>query len=137
MAKQDQAGADAAPAVEVDARGQSTLPLDGQNYLQRPSHEAILAIERELGPLFGLSLQATHGNLTLDQMSVVAAEFMKAVHRSDPESGADYRAPSPAKLSKLIYEAGAPRICARLAVILTGAVNGGYTAEGEAKAGTP
>lgn len=124
-------------APEVDVRGQLTIPLDGQEYLLRPSYEAIIAIERQLGPLYNLATAAARGDLTLDQMGVCVAELMKAQGRADAEASADYRDPKPEKLAKLIYAEGAPKICARLAVLFTAAVTGGYTPEGEAKAGTP
>lgn len=133
MVTKKKAGADEAPAT-LDVSGQITVPLDGQDYLLRPSYEAILAIERELGPLFGLAHRATLGQLTAEEQAVCVAELMKAHGRADKEASADYRDPKPKRIGELIYEAGLPRICARLGVLLAGALNGGYDAAGEAKA---
>jgi tail tube GTA-gp10-like protein len=141
MAAKKQAAAAASseappPEPAVDFRGQVSLPLDGQDLMLRPSFEAIAAIEHQLRPLFDLAQDATRGQLTLEEMGVIAAECMRAYGRAYPEDPliTVYRGASSEKLSRLIYEAGGPKTCARIMVLLVGALNGGYTAEGEAKA---
>lgn len=122
----------------VDARGQIALPVAGQNYILRPSMEAIEAIERELRPTYQLATDASRGALMLSEMAIICAEFMRAYGKANPDDplATDYKGAQAENLAPLIYEAGIPIVCARLMVILVGALNGGYTAAGEAKAGT-
>lgn len=132
--------ADEAPdEPKLDVRGQLPMPLGGEDYLLRPSFEAVLEIERNLRPAFELAQDAMRGALTLEEMAVCVVAMMKAQGKTLPDNDPQasvYRAASVDQIGRLIYEAGGPRICARLMVVLTGCVNGGYTAEGEAKAGT-
>lgn len=121
----------------IDSRGRLALPLQGVDYWLRPSWEAIQAIEDQLGRnTLELAGAATGGTLSTAAMGVIAAEMMKAEAREDPEKGASYRAASPKRLAEMIYEEGTPAIMARIAIILLGAVTGGYTASGEPKPAT-
>lgn len=132
-------GDPSAAEASLDTFGQMTLPIGGEEYRLRPSFEAINAIEEELGrSLYDLSQGAARGALSVREMGVIAAEMMKAQGKTlgakDP-AALDYQGAKPDRVARLIYEAGAPKICARLMVVLVGALNGNYTAEGEAKAG--
>ncbi len=125
--------------IELDVRGQITAPLGGAEYVLRPSEESILAIEQETGlSLFDLAGLAANGRLTLAQMGVCVSAMMRAHGKANPDdpNRTTYLAANPEKIRGLIYEAGTPRIMARLAVILSGAVAGGYTSLGEVKAAT-
>jgi hypothetical protein len=131
--------AEAADTPSVDTHGQITLPLGGYDYVLRPSIEAIEAIERQLRPLAQLEADAAGFSLPIRDMAVIAAEMMRAhaVAKPNDPKVASYKGADPDKLVKLIYEEGAPKVCVRLYVVLSGALSGGYTATGEAKAGTP
>ena len=123
----------------VDTQGQITVPLDGRNYVLRPSFEAIASIERKLGrSLYELSGQALRGVLTIDDMAVVVSEMMRAYAKAHPETEeiTTYRSVKVERVAEMIFEAGSPNITARIAVVLVGAVTGGYTASGEVVTGT-
>jgi hypothetical protein len=125
--------------TELDVRGQLALPLGGEQYVLRPSFEAILAIERQLRPLFDLAEDGVRGRLTLNELTICAVEMMKAHGKTlladDPQASA-YRGATFDQVGRLIYDAALPTICGRIAIVLCGAVSGAYTPEGEAKAGT-
>lgn len=141
MAKEKPAAEDsAAEDPKLDTFGQLALPLDGQEFTLRPSFEAITKIEALLGrSLYELAGAATRGSLTLEEMGSIAAEMMRAhgktLAENDPE-GPNYNGAKPEKLAAMIYDEGAPKTCARLMVVLLGALNGGYDATGERKART-
>lgn len=125
--------------IEVDTRGQVTAPLGGVEYVLRPSYEAIMAAERETGlSLFDLAGQASNGRMSLEHMGIVTAAMMRAYGKANPEDPlkTSYIGAKAEKVAELIYEAGGPRIMGRLTVLLVGALTGGYTASGEAKAAT-
>lgn len=137
--KPEAAGA-ASEEPKVDSRGQISVPLGDppQDYVLRPSHEAIMAIERQTRPLFQLSSAAEAGALTLEEQAICVVELMKAYGTANPEDelASDYRGANVKKVGALIHEAGSFRICARLYLVLSGALFGGYTASGEVKAAT-
>jgi hypothetical protein len=123
--------------IAVDTRGQITVELDGTDFVLRPSYEAIMEAERETGlSLFDLAGLASNGRMTFEQMGVVTAAFMRAHGKASPDDPlkSSYIGAKPAKLSQLIYEAGGPKVIGRLTVLLVGALTGGYTSSGEAKA---
>lgn len=122
--------------VKLDERGQLSIRLDAE-YLLRPSVEAIMEAERETGlSLFDLASLAANARMRFDQLGIVVAAFMRAHGKanSDDPQRTTYLGAKPETLAGLIMEAGAPRICAALAILLAGALNGGYTSSGEAKA---
>lgn len=119
----------------LDERGQMWLPLGGEEYCVRPDYHAIAAIEAKLGPLTDLAASAGQDRLTVAEMAVIVAEMMRAYSRANPDqpSVSTYAGADPERLAELIYDAGVPRICARLLPVLMGAVTGGYDASGELK----
>jgi hypothetical protein len=127
---------DAKPqTVKLDERGQLVITLDA-DYVLRPSEEAILEAERETGlALFDLASLAANSRLRLEQMGILVSVFMRAHGVACPQDPliTTYRNAKPESLAKLIYEAGIPRIMGGLTVLLAGAINGAYTASGEAK----
>lgn len=135
--------AKAPPAAEepaepvLNANGEMLLPLDAR-YVLRPSRRAIQAIERQLRPLLELAQDAARGALSIDEMAVISAEMMRAYGAANPnEPGiVNYTGAQTEPLADLIFEAGSSKICARLMVVLTGALSGGYNASGEAKPAT-
>jgi len=132
------ASEEAAELPKVDSRGQISVPLAGQDYVLRPSHEAIMAIERQTRPLYQLATAAEGGSLTLEEQAICVVEMMKAYGAANPEDAlaSDYKGANAKKVGALIHEAGSFRICARLYIVLSGALYGGYTASGEVKAAT-
>lgn len=125
-----------APAA-VDTRGRIQVNLGGADYALRPSWQAIEAIEHQLGrSLIELSGQAVNGSLKIGDQAVIVTEMMKAEGRAEASAGPSYLGAKPERIAELIYEASAPAITARLAVLLIGAVTGGYTAAGELKPAT-
>ena len=50
------------------ARGEATLLIAGQSYLLRPSFDALVRAEEELGPLFALVERASEGKLRLAEI---------------------------------------------------------------------
>ncbi len=50
------------------ARGETSILVDGQPLVLRPSFEALLAAEEELGSLFALVERAADGGLRLSEM---------------------------------------------------------------------
>ena len=50
-------------------RGEATLAIDGRAFLLRPTFEALVLAEEELGPLFALVERAGEGRLTLSEMA--------------------------------------------------------------------
>ena len=52
-------------------RGEVSLVAGGETLLLRPSFEALVAAESELGPLFALVEQASEGRLSLSQVAAL------------------------------------------------------------------
>lgn len=128
-----------AQVVKLDERGQLSIRLDA-DYMLRPSVEAIMEAERETRlALFDLATLAANARLTIEHMAITIAAFMRAQGRANPDDPlkTSYLGAKAETLAGMIMEAGVPRIQGALAVLLAGAINGGYTASGEAKtAGT-
>jgi hypothetical protein len=53
------------------ARGEAAILVDGESVLLRPSFEALVAAEAELGPLFALVERAAEGRLTLAETAAL------------------------------------------------------------------
>ncbi|MDG5748245.1 gene transfer agent family protein [Qipengyuania sp. XHP0207] len=51
-----------------ERRGEATLVVGGANYLLRPSFDALVRAEEELGPLFALVERACEGQLRLSEI---------------------------------------------------------------------
>jgi hypothetical protein len=56
-------------AAANPARGEAALPVGGEALRLRPSFEALVAAEEELGPLFALVERAAGGGLKLGEMA--------------------------------------------------------------------
>jgi hypothetical protein len=139
MAREKAAGGPRAESpAEVDERGRITLTLEGEEFLLRPSREAIATIERRLGlPLYDLTTAASRVGLTQDQLTIIAVEFMRAHGKTMPEDDprrSSYIGCKEERVGDLIFEASPAKVCARLYILLLGAISGGYDASGEAKA---
>jgi hypothetical protein len=120
---------------EVDLLGQLSVKLGDVEYTLRPSRQAISNIERTLGKsLTQLAVQCGSLALSVDELGVCVAEMMRATAVFDPNAGADYKGAKPERCADLIFENGPVDVARRVAIILTGALTGGYTAQGEPKA---
>jgi hypothetical protein len=53
------------------ARGEAALSVGGERLVLRPSFEALVAAEEELGPLFALVERAAEGRLTVAEMAAL------------------------------------------------------------------
>jgi hypothetical protein len=58
-------------AVANRSRGEATIVVAGEAVLLRPSFEALVAAEEELGPLFALVERAASGGLKLGEMTAL------------------------------------------------------------------
>jgi hypothetical protein len=120
---------------EVDLLGQLSVSLGGTHYTLRPSRQAISNIEQQLGKsLTQLTVQSGSLTLPVSDLGVCVAELMRAYAVFDDAAGPDYKGAKPDRCADLIFESGPVDVSRRLAVIFTGALSGGYTASGEAKA---
>jgi hypothetical protein len=59
------------------ARGEATLVVGGLALVLRPSFEALVAAEEELGPLFALVERAAAGGLKLGEMAALFWHCLK------------------------------------------------------------
>ena len=55
-------------AAANTARGEAAIVVDGESLVLRPSFEALVAAEEELGPLFAFVERAAAGGLKLSEM---------------------------------------------------------------------
>lgn len=130
------AAAEAPPEPVLNESGEMLLWFEGSSYVIRPSRKAIVAVERQLRPLTQLAFEAERQALSVDDMAVIVAEFMRAYAEANPNERGVIASPDLDRLRDLIVDTGIIRVCARLMYVLDGAVMGGYTPTGEPKAGT-
>lgn len=64
-------------------RGETTLAISGRSYLLRPTFEALVAAEEELGSLLTLLETASQGALSLAQMSSLVWHCLPPQDRPD------------------------------------------------------
>lgn len=64
-------------------RGETTLTISGRSYLLRPTFEALVAAEEELGSLLTLVETASQGALSLAQMSCLVWHCLPLQDRPD------------------------------------------------------
>jgi hypothetical protein len=132
MGTSKEAAATPAERPDVDARGQISVELDKTRFTLRPDWEALNNAEQLTGrSLHQLAERAAAGGLSMMEMGILVSEFMKAHARADTNAGPSYRGAKPEKVARLIQEAGTVAVTARLAIILVGAITGGYDATGE------
>jgi len=60
------------------ARGEAAVRVGGETLVLRPSFEALVAAEQEVGPLFALVERAAEGRLTLGEMVALFWHCLKA-----------------------------------------------------------
>ena len=91
------------------ARGEAALQVGGETLVLRPSFEALVAAEQELGPLFSLVERAAEGGLTISEMAGLLWHCVSA----RPEGLTRER------VGVAITEAGLARITPVLKLLLT------------------
>ncbi|CAD7336052.1 gene transfer agent family protein [Sphingomonadales bacterium 56] len=130
MAAPKQGAATRSPANPE--RGEHELVLAGVAYRMRPSHSAIVAIERTTGlSIMDLFRAGNTGSLSLQQMGMIAGELIRTGAPDGDELTAQV---DDDRIGELIYEEGVHRAMARLTLCLIDAASGGRKASGEAKA---
>lgn len=125
-------------ADAVNASGEVTIELDAE-YTLRPSYAAIVAIEEATGKsVIELANAAATGALKMKESAVIATQMFRAWGREATGVGNEVQAAAAsfneARVGELIYDAGLPKVNARLAIVLIGAATGGYTTAGKPKA---
>ena len=66
-------------------RGETSLTVGGRRVLLRPTFEALVAAEEELGPLFGLVERAGQGELRLTEIAALFWHCSPATERPSRE----------------------------------------------------
>lgn len=113
-------------------RGEHEITLAGVTYRLRPSHSAIVAIERETGQsIMDLFRAGNTGSLSLDQLGVISATLIRAGADAGDTLTAQV---DDVRISELIFEEGVHRAMGRVTLCLIDAASGGRAASGEAKA---
>ncbi len=96
------------------ARGEAALLLGGEKLTLRPTFEALVAAEEELGPLFALVERAAEGGLKISEMAALfwhcVAERAEALTRE--------------RIGAAIAEAGLAKMTPVLKVLLTQILQG-------------
>lgn len=111
-------------------RGEHELVLAGKGYVLRPSHSAIVAIERKTGQsVMDLFRAGNTGSLSLEQLGTIAGELIRSGASDELTAQVDDD-----RIGELIFEEGVHRAMARLTLCLIDAASGGRKASGEAKA---
>lgn len=126
------------PPARLNSSGELEFEMEGVAYLLRPSMDAVDAIERQTGrALLELANGARSGSLKAGELAVIVAEMVKAWGREadagSPDIQRDAAQLTPAGVRDHLYSAGLVQVNSRLAVVLMGAVSGGYDPFGRAK----
>lgn len=119
-----------------ETRGEIALRLGEKDYVLRPDYQALSEIERITGKgILMLASLARGGSLTLAETGVIAAECIRAHGRAT--GVATMQAYDAGRVAELIMETkdGIFGAQMRLMALLTLAATGGYTSQGELKAG--
>jgi hypothetical protein len=99
-------------------RGEQSIELAGATYVLRPTFEAAVAIEEQLGGLLGLLTRLLNDRtaLTLKEAAVIVCECMKAGGQAANQD----------KVKRLLFEAGyytaAPQVLELLTAMVTGGI---------------
>jgi hypothetical protein len=108
-------------------RGEVALLLEGEVYPMRPSYDAMMAIEQQLGSLVALSYRHASPlqGLTMREMSVVACEAIKEAGRERGDEGKMLRGVTAEKICKLIAAGGPLKAIAPIEKLLDNMITGG------------
>ena len=115
--------------------GAIDLCLDGvTRFVLRPSHEAILAIEKKTGKAaIALMAAATDGEMSTTEAAIITTELVQAWGRAVDDNVA--KNVDVGRIGELIHEFGLMKVMMRLAMALGLAVTGGCKADGTTKPG--
>lgn len=107
----------AGPAKRANAnptRGEASIAVDGERLVLRPSFEALVAAEEELGSLFALVERAAQGGLRIGEMSAL---FWHCVRDRGEHVTRE-------RIGAAIAESGLARVTPILKVLLTQILQG-------------
>jgi hypothetical protein len=116
-------------------RGEIVLKLEGEDYVLRPSHEAIMAFEELTGRgLYELATDAINRKLRLTETAQIATECIRAWGRAT--GTASMQQVNARRVGELMLEGegGFKAAVEAVGAMLALACTGGYTAQGEQKA---
>lgn len=113
-------------------RGEVDIDLAGVSFTLRPSYEAVVACEDQLGlSLTDMAVQADLGKLHIPQLAVIIVEFVRAWGKETGNKPA--QGLSADKVGRLIFSNGVMTASPRLAIVLGRAASGGVDASGKEK----
>jgi hypothetical protein len=116
-------------------RGEITVRLDGEDYVMRPSHEAITLVEDQTGrSVLQLAQAADDGSLPLKHAAVIVTEFIKAWGRENAQP--HFEKFSARRISELLFDEGLLKVNPRVALVLWHALTGGHKPGEPEAAGT-
>lgn len=101
-------------ALANPARGEAAIVVAGESLVLRPSFEALVAAEEELGPLFALVERAAAGGLKVAEM---AALFWHCVAERSEHCSRE-------RVGAAIAEAGIAKVTPVLKMLLTQILQG-------------
>ena len=113
-------------------RGEYALTLGDVEYRLRPSFEANVAIEEQLGKsLLELAVSGRGVSMTMHEAAVIATAWIRAGAEDELTQHVGFEGIGP-----LIYARGLAQVAGTLSLVLAQAVTGGRDAEGNVKAAT-
>lgn len=118
-----------------ETRGEIALVLDGQEFVMRPTYQAIQAFESATGrSLVELAREALEGRLSTGDAAIVATHCIRAW--GETTGSVQARAAKVERIGELIVEAegGMTKALGMIGGMLALAATGNYTAKGEPKA---
>ena len=116
-----------------DLRGEDEIVLDGATFGMRPTYEAIVAVETATGASIGtMAMAGANMRLPLGWVAIIVTEFVRAWGKANGNQAAANLAVD--RVGGLIMDSGIVAAQLTVAKILNGAVTGGDTSTGEAKA---
>lgn len=122
------------PDTANETRGEVDVVLNETRFVLRPSHHAMVQVENQTGKsCLALAVQASDGELTLGNATIITTEFIKAWGRATGDQVAANV--DPERIGELIHEYGLMNVILRLAYVLQLAVTGGVKADGTTKEG--
>lgn len=125
---------DTAP-IANELRGEIDVDLGGQIFPLRPSHQAIIGLEKQIGKgLLVLAAAADDQTMTEGECAIVVANLIRAWGQATGD--VHMRAVKDERIGELIHERGLLMVMPRVALVLALAATGGCLASGELKATT-
>mgnify|MGYP000853898188 FL=1 len=124
------------PAVSPGAnahRGETEIALGGTTYVLRPTFEALVEIERQVGkPVLALINESQAQGLPLDVLAVVVTECLRAHGRETGDRSMQHF--NKPRIADLIYQEGLVRVLPAVMAVLVAAVVGGRELDTEKNA---